>query len=560
MVRPGLCDRAWLARGVVWDDSPMAGEYAVHASGGGPGPPRPGSGQPAHPQSGAVPADFPVAAEFRHDAGPDTGPDTGLIAMPMPAAIDDALLAARTKLAVAETRLAESHDEAQSIIRDAVEQATLISDRAESSAQELLLEARQQADELTAHSRTEADEVRRDASQMMADAQTGSRQLRERLTADLGQQLAEQERALRERLEAHEAQLAATTATAAEGVERHRAQAVASAAKLVESAARELENARLDAVTSRSDAAAEGRQLLEAARADAAREMDAAADQTRWTEQIIGGLLEAADLDAQRIRKAARADSAAAIRRTHGRLASILAASRERVVRRLAAAEHEAAAVAQEATSRLDRAAVDAIQMREQADADSCRIVAEAEDTAAAHLERAERRLAEAESGARAVREQVADDLTRAQRQIHDLRRAAKAEEAQTIDAARAEADAVRATARKLLADAKAEVVALVQRRNAIAGELGNLSGVIEALAVTEAPRSGPPPDATTAAPPTPPPAEPGDVTSPHRTAPEDVVELETAPRSAAPERTELDRPHHDNQPTSLLDEMMRSE
>jgi hypothetical protein len=51
---------------------------------------------------------------------------------------------------------------------------------------------------------------------------------------------------------------------------------------------------------------------------------------------------------------------------------------------------------------------------------------------------------------------------------------------------ARAEADQLRSTARTLLADARSEVDALARRRTAITAELGQLSGVIEALAVPE--------------------------------------------------------------------------
>jgi uncharacterized coiled-coil DUF342 family protein len=76
--------------------------------------------------------------------------------------------------------------------------------------------------------------------------------------------------------------------------------------------------------------------------------------------------------------------------------------------------------------------------------------------------------------------------VARTQRELHELRRAAKDEELQTIASARAEADELRSTARQLLAEAREEVAALTERRNAIAGELGNLSGVIEALAVTD--------------------------------------------------------------------------
>src|ERR1035438_4390504 len=55
--------------------------------------------------------------------------------------------------------------------------------------------------------------------------------------------------------------------------------------------------------------------------------------------------------------------------------------------------------------------------------------------------------------------------------------------------AARADADTSRAEARDLLTHARAEVKALAARRDDITAQLGNLSGVIEALAVPGPPR-----------------------------------------------------------------------
>jgi hypothetical protein len=49
---------------------------------------------------------------------------------------------------------------------------------------------------------------------------------------------------------------------------------------------------------------------------------------------------------------------------------------------------------------------------------------------------------------------------------------------------ARAEADELRAQARRTLEDARAEIALLARRRDGITAELGQLSGVIQALAV----------------------------------------------------------------------------
>ena len=71
------------------------------------------------------------------------------------------------------------------------------------------------------------------------------------------------------------------------------------------------------------------------------------------------------------------------------------------------------------------------------------------------------------------------------QREAHEHRRAVRDEAA----AARADADTSRAEARDLLTHARAEVKVLAGRRDDITARLGNLSGVIEALAVPGAPR-----------------------------------------------------------------------
>ena len=52
------------------------------------------------------------------------------------------------------------------------------------------------------------------------------------------------------------------------------------------------------------------------------------------------------------------------------------------------------------------------------------------------------------------------------------------------VASARAEADEIRAQARRTLEDARAEIALLARRRDGITAELGQLSGVIQALAV----------------------------------------------------------------------------
>ena len=64
--------------------------------------------------------------------------------------------------------------------------------------------------------------------------------------------------------------------------------------------------------------------------------------------------------------------------------------------------------------------------------------------------------------------------------------RSAREEAAETLRTAQAEAEELRSRARTLLDDARAEVTELRGRRDRITGELSQLSGVIEALAVPD--------------------------------------------------------------------------
>jgi vacuolar-type H+-ATPase subunit H len=110
-------------------------------------------------------------------------------------------------------------------------------------------------------------------------------------------------------------------------------------------------------------------------------------------------------------------------------------------------------------------------------------------------VERAERRLAGAEQGARVLREQAAQQAGAAQREVQDRRRDARAQAASIVAEARAEADDLRTRARELLDGARAEVRTLTLRRDRIAAELGQLSGVIDALAVPDPSLAAPPTD-----------------------------------------------------------------
>jgi cell division septum initiation protein DivIVA len=93
------------------------------------------------------------------------------------------------------------------------------------------------------------------------------------------------------------------------------------------------------------------------------------------------------------------------------------------------------------------------------------------------------------------VRERAAEHLAQAHSEARDLRRAAKDEATRTIAGARSEADELRSRARSILAEARAEVAVLNAHRDEISKQLGDLSGVIEALAVPERPQTSSSPD-----------------------------------------------------------------
>jgi F0F1-type ATP synthase membrane subunit b/b' len=155
-----------------------------------------------------------------------------------------------------------------------------------------------------------------------------------------------------------------------------------------------------------------------------------------------------------------------------------------------AAAQRECEELGQRANARLAEAETDAGQIRQQAGDDAEAILAQAEERAQAAEQRAQRRISEAESNARAVRERAAEHLAQAQEEAREARRTAREDASRTISQARQEADELRSKARSMLSEARAEVAVLSAHRDEISKQLGDLSGVIEALAVSERPNT----------------------------------------------------------------------
>ena len=84
------------------------------------------------------------------------------------------------------------------------------------------------------------------------------------------------------------------------------------------------------------------------------------------------------------------------------------------------------------------------------------------------------------------MRQSAAEDVERMHREAHEYHRAARAEIIKASEEARERADTVRAEAQAAVERARAEVHTLAARRDAITAQLGNLTGVIDALAVPE--------------------------------------------------------------------------
>ena len=256
------------------------------------------------PMSGDLSAREPSEGSAAHRA-PEPAADTGQA--PSPWTRDDDVEVVRPAFDRAEQRLTEAHDEAQSIVRDAAEQASMLAANATRVAEQVLAEAQKEADQITAAAhaeartiRVEAEEVRRHSDEVKAGADNAARVLRAKLASELGEERA-----------AHDKELVARQTRLEERLARDRRRGRA-AHRRVAAVGRKLlptswwfrptTSSKLPAPTAeqiRAQARDEASEVRETARLDAAREMAEAAEQITWTEKIIVGLREAAELDAE---------------------------------------------------------------------------------------------------------------------------------------------------------------------------------------------------------------------------------------------------------------------
>jgi hypothetical protein len=395
---------------------------------------------------------------------------------------DNALSTQRSALA----RLTEAQEESAQLVADAADQATLVATAANLATESLLASTQAEADQmrqaalttskdLRALATTELDQVRAQNSALLSESASGieARQL----------QGAAELLARREKANQHCASIrAAAEDFSLETISAANTEAEATRALT----GQELAQARAEVAELRSTAATETAAAREAANGEAERVLGDAADHMSWTQDTIAALLLTAKAEADRVRQADLETSSVHLAARRRQLQDVISRVSLRVRTHLAEAAAEAMRLRAQAKAIIEAADKDSTATRDRALAHAQRVVAEADLTAEAATTRGQRRLDEAEGGARLLRERAAEALSALQTEAHEHRRAVRDEATTTLAAARADADASRAEARVLLTQARAEVKVLADRRDDITQQLGNLQGVIEALAVPE--------------------------------------------------------------------------
>jgi hypothetical protein len=395
---------------------------------------------------------------------------------------EDALSAQRS----AQARLEEAHEEAAQLVADAADQATLVADAAARTSESLVASTQAEADGIRSKAQEESLRLRGLATSELVQVRESNAALQAETAA---------------RLESHQSQVNAELQRLGEEASRRASTILAEAKESAQSAIsradteadearvatnQELAGARAETIELRATAAIEIASARDEATAEADRVLGDAADHMHWAQDTVRSLLSTAEAEADRARLSSHARDAAHLTARRRQLQDVIARVALRARTAVAEAAAEAERLRAQASAVLEAADKDTIATREHARAHADRVISEADLTAQAALERAQRRLDEAEGGARVLRERAAAEVARLQTEAHQHRREVREEATATLAAARADADTSRAEARDLLILARAEVAVLAQRRDDITEQLGHLSGVIEALAVSE--------------------------------------------------------------------------
>ena len=392
--------------------------------------------------------------------------------------------AAARALALADAQLAEGSREARQSVADAGEQVRMLLEAAESQREAILADAteaarrdRTAADQELARTREESERLwltaHAEADRKLATSAMLTLRLLTLATIAMRHQQLETVRAAEE-----------LRVTADEDATAVRAQAAQEAETLRKDADTHAHAVLADAEQVRSHAHATSEELLRHARAEAAQAIQAAQEQTTWTQETMASLLATAEQEAERIRLDGRADSARHVAHSRRRLQAVVHRVGERLRADMAAAERDAEELGAVAASLVTAAEADAERIRREAEEAGRATVAAAEDEVSLVHDRARRREEETESTTRLLRQQVAEEVVNNRQTAQDELRRARQEAADHVAAARAEADELRSKARAVLEDARTEAAVLTKRRDEIAAELEGLSGVIQALAV----------------------------------------------------------------------------
>ena len=267
---------------------------------------------------------------------------------------------------------------------------------------------------------------------------------------------------------------------------RHRQDAEAEVQQRLQQLASEEETAQ----RARAQAQARHDEELASLRENAQREADdlmaAAQSHLTWAQRTVAEIVQTTERDNEAARRAHHQALSARTQSHRERAATLLASARAKSADRLSEADSEADRMRSLAAAVLAEAQADASRTRQHAEREAENLLEVAKAQASEALDRADRRLAEAEGGARLVRERAAEDIERLHREAHESHRAARAEIVRETEEARRVSTTLRAEAQAAVERARAEVHLLAARRDDITAQLGNLSGVIEALSVNE--------------------------------------------------------------------------
>jgi hypothetical protein len=388
----------------------------------------------------------------------------------------------------AERQHAVASEEARQLVADAADQATLLIRTAEAQAQSILADTERLASARVAEADVDVEVARRDGDRLRDEARAAADSLLLEARQRAEQDDAATREAMFQRTQEAAAEAVAVVAHATTHATKVRQAAEEEAARMRDAAAGLLEAARQEAIAATRETLERNDALTEEAQLNAQRELAAASEQMSWTISTVKQLIATADLESARIKRAGHATAGNHVRRMRQQVGEITSRLRGRLADEAASHERSALALAAAADHVRQAADEDARRSRESAHAAARRLREDAENLSAEAQDRAQRRLDEAERGARILGETVVTEVIRIQREAQDESRRLREEATAYLSDARTEADQLRAQARRSLDEAREEITILGRRRDEITAELGQLSGVIQALSVPAIP------------------------------------------------------------------------